>query len=100
MIYTSRELPKWICIVPHTTAMHMGAVPIDYFCEDSSHAHFKRKRVELMVQRGDLRWHGKHCRVAYWTEHRTWQKTPCHLVDQDAERVGTVAVMQWVKGAR
>lgn len=94
-----RELPKWICVVPHAVAMHMGIVPINYYCEDAGHAHFKRKKVDRLVETGALRWHGKHCRVAYWTEHRSWQGTPCHIVDEAGKRIATESTMQLVKGA-
>lgn len=80
--------------------MHMGAVPIDYFCRDSSHDHYKRTKVDAMIERGALKWHSKNCRVAYWLEHRTWQKTRCHLVNEAGLNVGHVAVMQLVKGLR
>lgn len=80
--------------------MHLGPVPIDYYCQDASHTHFRRTRVDRMVLSGALRWHGKHCRVAYWTEHRSWAKTPCHERDERAVIIASVATMQWVKGAR
>lgn len=69
-----RELPKWICIVSYAEAMHIGHIPIDYFCTDSSHRHYRRSKVDSMEARKDLVWWDLNKRVAFYPEHRTWQK--------------------------
>lgn len=63
---------------------------IAYKCPDpGGHIHFKREYVDSQAERGDMEWVGDHYRVACWSEHRIWAKTPS----------GPVTTMQLVEPA-
>jgi hypothetical protein len=65
-------------------------VSIGYRCTSKSHRHFTRKRVEVLIEHGELVWIGQHFKIAAWADHKTWAK-----VDS-----GGMSVMQLVRGLR
>jgi hypothetical protein len=65
-------------------------VSIGHRCTSTTHRHYTRKQVEILVEHGELIWIGQHFKIAAWADHKTWAK-----VDS-----GGMSVMQLVRGLR
>lgn len=62
-----------ICILTEEDAQNF-TVGIEYACATRRHRHYSRRKVEEMVKDGELKWLGKHRRVATYNQARTWMK--------------------------
>ena len=91
-----RELPKRICIVPEVEAAGWANIGIGYHCFSNRHTHYTSNRVKALIEQGQLKWVGKHKKVATWTAHWTWAKV---YTRNEAGEV-FIANMQLVKGNR
>jgi hypothetical protein len=65
---------KNVCVMSDAESQKHQDVKIWHRCTSTSHRHYTRKHVDILVQRGELQWVGGHHRIAAWTQHRTWQK--------------------------
>jgi hypothetical protein len=72
----AKQYARWVCVISRKQARSMGPVSISYRCRDASHAHYKREQVDELVTAGEMEWVGDHCRVATFSEHKIWAKTP------------------------
>lgn len=82
--------PKRICVMSDAESQRFHDVTIGHRCTSTSHRHYSRKQVDILVDRGELTWIGLHHKIASWTHEKTWAK-----VDS-----GGFSVMQLVAGLR
>lgn len=66
--------PKSVCVMSDAQSQKFHDVSIAHRCTSTSHRHYTRKHVSILVERGELQWVGAHHKIAAWTQHRTWQK--------------------------
>jgi hypothetical protein len=80
--------PKNVCVMSDAESQRFHEVTIGHRCTSTSHRHYSRKQVDILVERGELQWIGGHHKIAAWSQHKTWQKAPS----------GPVTVMQLLEG--
>lgn len=85
-----KQAPRWVCIVSENESQRLADVGIDHRCKGSQHAHYQASKVDTMVAFGQLRWVGKHHKIATWVDHMAWAKVES----------GGYATMQLVRGLR
>lgn len=65
--------PNRVCILTEEDAASFK-VGIEYACCTRRHRHYSRVKAEQMVKDDELRWLGKHHKIATYNHARTWMK--------------------------
>lgn len=66
---------RLVCILNEEDARSLAGCGIAHKCSSRRHRHYSKKEAEALVKAGELRWVGKHKRVATFMNARTWVKT-------------------------
>lgn len=65
--------PKRVCVMSNAESQRFQDVGIGHRCTATSHRHFTRKHVDVLVQRGEVVWVGIHCKIATWIREQHWE---------------------------
>lgn len=66
--------PK-VCILNEDEARSLTFEGIAHKCRSRRHRHFDKSQAEALVKAGELKWLGKHKRLATFLSARSWEKT-------------------------
>lgn len=69
--------PRWICVMTEAQVRRFDSITINHRCTSTDHWHWKKAKVEALVESGDMQWVGMHRKVAKVIRERSWQKTMC-----------------------
>jgi tRNA G37 N-methylase TrmD len=65
--------PKRVCVMSNDESHRFQDVSIGHRCTSTSHSHYTRKHVDVLVQRGEVVWVGDHYKIAAWIREQHWE---------------------------